>query len=63
MSAAKARRQRERADEIRAYIWEIKSGPFAETRTAIARIKRLEAELAALRFSERPSAQKDPTNV
>ena len=54
MSASKVRRQRERADQIRAHINEIRNSPFAGSRISTDRIKRLEAELASLRFKEPP---------
>ena len=52
MSASKVRRQRQRAEEIRAHIREIENGPFAGSRISQDRIRRLEAELAGLRFQE-----------
>lgn len=48
MSASKARKQRERAEEIRAQIREI--GTYPDSRVTRDRIARLERELETLRF-------------
>lgn len=51
MSASKAKKQRQRAEEIRAQIREI-AGRYPDSRIASERVQRLEAELRKLRFKD-----------